>query len=156
MRLLIRTPQTVGMLGGAAIWAVGGIVEEGHRKHIEQMVKVLKSVQGDAEGRRQDRRRKSRRRPELGLVGLIPRPARFLWGPGPGNALWPGGSVVSLICGALRVTTGIRDTAVWRRRGAPAMWLTWAQGRGLAGVKRYRELCPRTPCAGDHLITSGP
>ena len=77
-----------------------------------------------------------------------------------GNATWtledPMDSLERL--GPYAVTTGIRDSMVWESlRGVSVQWV--AMGEGLvdwkAYVKRFEELCPRTPFILE-IITGGP
>ena len=155
-RLLIRTAKQLG--SSVARCYLGSRrdreVEGGIEPHIEEMVKVLKSVQREAE----DAHVKIAVENHAGdmqaweLVGLIEAAGKSFVGAtmDPGNATWAmEDPLVNLeILGPYALTTGIRDTAVWETdNGAECMWANMGQGvvDWQAYVKRFRELCPQTP-----------
>ena len=155
-RLLVRTAKRLG--SSVARCYLGSRRdrdgEGGIERHIEEMVKVLKAVKNEAE----DAKMKIAVENHAGdmqaweLVGLIEAAGKSFVGAtmDPGNATWTlEDPMVNLeILGPYVVTTGIRDTAVWEtENGAHCMWTNMGQG-GVdwqAYVKRFQELCPRTP-----------
>ena len=129
--------------------APGGIY-----RHIEQTVDVLKAVRSRAE----DANVKIAVENHAGdmqaweLVELIEAAGREFVGAtmDPGNATWTiEDPMLNLeLLGPYALTTGIRDSAVWESEGgAISMWTN--MGRGSvdwpAYVKRFGELCPKTP-----------
>jgi sugar phosphate isomerase/epimerase len=152
-RLLIRTAKQLGTpvarcyLGSRRDRDGDG----GIYPHMDEMVKVLKAVQGEAE----DAGVKIAIENHAGdmqaweLVTLIEEAGASFVGAtmDPGNAAWTiEDPMVNLeTLGPYVVTTGIRDTAVWEtEKGAMAMWANIGQGNTNwpAYVKRFRELCP--------------
>jgi len=152
-RLLIRTAKHLGT--GVARCYLGSRRdrdgEGGIYRHMDEMVKVLKAVQAEAE----DAGVKIAIENHAGdmqaweLVTLIKEAGESFVGAtmDPGNAAWtledPMLNLETL--GPYVVTTGIRDTAVWEtEKGAMAMWANIGHGNTdwPAYVKRFRELCP--------------
>ncbi len=152
-RLLIRTAKQLGT--PVARCYLGSRRdrdgEGGIYRHMDEMVKVLKAVQAEA----QDAGVKIAIENHAGdmqsweLVDLIKEAGESFVGAtmDPGNAAWtledPMLNLETL--GPYVVTTGIRDTAVWETdKGAMAMWANMGQGNTdwPAYVKRFRELCP--------------
>lgn len=155
-RLLVRTAKWLG--SSVARCYLGNRRdrdgEGGIYRHIEEMVKVLKAVQSEAE----DANVKIAVENHAGdmqaweLVNLIEAAGKNFVGAtmDPGNATWTlEDPIVNLdILAPYVVTTGIRDTAVWEtENGAMCMWAN--MGKGVvdweAYVKRFQELCPQTP-----------
>lgn len=153
-RLLIRTAKQLGTSVARCYMGTrsdrdgdGGIY-----RHIEQMVKVLKSVRSEAE----DANVKIAVENHAGdmqaweLVNLIKEAGSSFVGAtiDPGNATWTmEDPMVNLeLLGPYVVTAGIRDTAIWEtENGATCMWAN--MGEGLtdwpAYVKRFKDLCPQ-------------
>ena len=155
-RLLIRTAKHLG--SSVARCYLGSrqdrIGEGGIARHIEQMVKVLKAVQSEAE----DANVKIAVENHAGdmqaweLVGLIEAAGKRFVGAtmDPGNATWTlEDPAVNLeILGPYALTSNIRDSAVWETEfGATCMWANLGHGNvdWRAYVKRFQELCPNTP-----------
>jgi sugar phosphate isomerase/epimerase len=155
-RLLIRTARRLG--SSVARCYLGSRRdrdgEGGIYRHIEEMLKVLKAVQGEAE----DADVKIAIENHAGdmqaweLAELIEAAGKHFVGAtiDPGNATWTlEDPLVNLeILGPYVVTTGIRDTAVWETdNGAMCMWANMGQGvvDWQAYVKRFEELCPGVP-----------
>ena len=155
-RLLIRTARQLGSpvarcyLGSRRDREGDG----GIYRHIEEMVKTLKSVRSEA----QDANLKIAVENHAGdmqaweLVELIEAAGKSYVGAtmDPGNAAWTmEDPMVNLeILGPYAVTTGIRDSVVWEtENGATAMWAN--MGQGLTDwptyVQRFHQLCPDTP-----------
>lgn len=120
-------------------------------RHIDEMVKVLKAVQSQAEdgGVKIAVENHAGDMQAWELASLIETAGKGHVGAtiDPGNAAWTlEDPMVNLeILGPYVLTSGIRDNMVWETdTGAKAMWTN--MGRGLtdwpAYVKRYRELCP--------------
>jgi 3-oxoisoapionate decarboxylase len=152
-RLLIRTARQLGTL--VARCYLGSRRdrdgEGGIYRHMDEMVKVLKAVQGEAEdaGVKIAIENHAGDMQSWELVDLIKEAGESFVGAtmDPGNAAWtledPMLNLETL--GPYVVTTGIRDTAVWEAdKGAKAMWANMGQGNTdwPAYVKRFRELCP--------------
>jgi sugar phosphate isomerase/epimerase len=155
-RLLIRTAKRLG--SSVARCYLGSRRDRegdgGIQRHIEEMVRVLKAVQSEAE----DAGVKIAVENHAGdmqaweLAGLIEAAGKGFVGAtmDPGNAAWTlEDPLVNLeILGPYALTTGIRDTAIWEtERGADCMWANMGQGvvDWPAYLKRFRELCPHTP-----------
>jgi sugar phosphate isomerase/epimerase len=155
-RLLIRTAKRLG--SSIARCYLGNRQDRdgdgGITRHIQEMVKVLKAVQSEAE----DANVKIAVENHAGdmqaweLVGLIEAAGKRFVGAtmDPGNAAWTlEDPLVNLeILGPYALTTGIRDTAVWETEsGATCMWANMGHGNvdWKAYVKRFQELCPHTP-----------
>ena len=155
-RLLIRTAKWLGT--PVARCYLGSRRdrdgEGGIYRHIEEMLKVLKAVQSEAE----DANVKIAIENHAGdmqaweLVDLIEAAGKNFVGAtmDPGNATWTlEDPLVNLeILGPYVVTTGIRDTAVWETdNGAMCMWANMGQGvvDWSAYVRQFKELCPNTP-----------
>ena len=165
-RLLIRTAKRLGS-SVARCYLGSGRDREGDGgidRHIQQMVQVLKAVQGEAE----DAGVKIAVENHAGdmqaweLVGLIQAAGESFVGAtmDPGNAVWAlEDPMVNLeLLGPYAVTTGIRDTAVWEtQRGATTMWANMGGGvvDWQAYVKRYRELSRARPLCWRLSRTSG-
>ena len=155
-RLLIRTAKRLGSsvarcyLGSRRDREGDGGIE----CHIEQMVRVLKAVQSEAEAANVKIAVENHAGDMQAweLAGLIEAAGKSFVGAtmDPGNAAWTmEDPLINLeILGPYAVTTGIRDTAVWETdTGAKCMWANLGHGvvDWPAYVKRFRELCPRTP-----------
>lgn len=155
-RLLVRTARRLG--SSVARCYLGSRRDRdgdgGIYRHIAQTVEVLKAVKSEAE----DANVKIAVENHAGdmqaweLVDLIEAAGTSFVGAtmDPGNATWAlEDPMVNMeILGPYAVTTGIRDTAVWESdRGATCMWANMGQGvvDWQAYVKRFQELCPRTP-----------
>jgi sugar phosphate isomerase/epimerase len=155
-RLLIRTAKRLGT--SVARCYLGSRRdrdgEGGIDRHIEEMLKVLKAVQSEAE----DANVKIAIENHAGdmqaweLAELIEAAGKQFVGAtiDPGNAAWTlEDPLVNLeILGPYVLTTGIRDTAVWESdSGARCMWANMGQGvvDWPAYVKRFEELCPGVP-----------
>ena len=155
-RLLIRTAKQLGTpvarcyLGNRRDRDSDG----GIYRHIEAMLKVLKTVQSEAE----DANVKIAIENHAGdmqaweLVELIKAAGKHFVGAtmDPGNAAWTiEDPLVNLeTLGPYVVTTGIRDSALWETGdGAMCMWAN--MGQGLVDwptyVKRFEQLCPNVP-----------
>ncbi len=152
-RLLLRTAKQLGSPVARCYLGTrrdregnGGIY-----RHIDEMVKVLKAVQHQAE----DANVKIAIENHAGdmqaweLVSLIEAAGKHFVGAtmDPGNAAWTlEDPMVNLeLLGPYTLTTGIRDTMVWEtKKGAKAMWTNMGQGLTdwPAYVKRFQELCP--------------
>ncbi|MEM9659090.1 MAG: sugar phosphate isomerase/epimerase [Planctomycetota bacterium] len=156
VRLLVRTARRLG--SSVARCYLGNrrdrSGEGGIYRHIDETVKVLKSVQSEAE----DANVKIAVENHAGdmqaweLVELIEAAGRGFVGAtmDSGNALWTiEDPMVNLeTLGPYALTTGLRDTAVWETDdGAACMWANMGQGAvdWHAYLARYRELCPQTP-----------
>jgi len=155
-RLLIRTAKWLG--SSVARCYLGSRRDRdgdgGIYRHIDQTVKVLKTVQSEAE----DAEVKIAVENHAGdmqaweLVTLIEAAGKGFVGAtmDPGNATWTlEDPMLNLeILGPYVVTTGIRDTAVWEtENGAGCMWANMGQGvvDWQAYVERFKELCPGAP-----------
>jgi sugar phosphate isomerase/epimerase len=155
-RLLVRTAKRLG--SSVARCYLGSRRDRdgdgGIYRHIEEIVKVLKAVKSEAE----DANVKIAVENHAGdmqaweLVSLIEAAGKSFVGAtiDPGNATWTlEDPLTNLeILGPYAVTTGIRDTAVWETdSGAACMWANMGEGvvDWQAYVKRFCELCPRTP-----------
>ncbi len=155
-RLLIRIAQQLGSsvarcyLGSRRDRSGDG----GIYRHIDEMVKVLKSVKSAAE----DANVKIAVENHAGdmqaweLVTLIEASGKDFVGAtmDPGNATWTmEDPMVNLeTLGPYALTTGIRDSMVWETDdGATSMWVNMEEGLvdWPAYVKRFQELCPHTP-----------
>jgi sugar phosphate isomerase/epimerase len=155
-RLLIRVAQQLG--SSVARCYLGSRRDRtgdgGIYRHIDEMVKVLQAVKSAAT----DANVKIAIENHAGdmqaweLVSLIEAAGKDFVGAtmDPGNATWTvEDPLVNLeILGPYALTTGIRDSMVWETgEGATSMWVN--MGEGLvdwpAYVKRFQELCPRTP-----------
>jgi 3-oxoisoapionate decarboxylase len=155
-RLLVRTAKRLG--SSVARCYLGSRQDRegdgGIERHIEQTVKVLQAVRGEAE----DAGVKIAVENHAGdmqaweLVNLIEAAGTSYVGAtmDPGNAVWTiEDPMVNLeILGPHALTTGIRDSMVWEtEQGAACMWTN--MGTGLvdwpAYVARFRQLCPNTP-----------
>jgi sugar phosphate isomerase/epimerase len=155
-RLLIRTAKRLGT--SVARCYLGNRRdrdgEGGIYRHIEEVVKVLKAVQSEAE----DANVKIAIENHAGdmqaweLVELIEAAGKHFVGAtmDPGNAAWtledPLLNLETL--GPYVVTTGIRDSAIWEtENGAKCMWAN--MGQGITDwpnyVARFKELCPDIP-----------
>lgn len=152
-RLLIRTAKHLGTPVARCYLGSGRDRdgEGGIYRHIDEMVKVLKAVQSEAEdaGVRVAIENHAGDMQSWELVSLIKEAGESFVGAtmDPGNAAWtledPMLNLETL--GPYVVTTGIRDTAVWEtEKGAKAMWANMGHGNTdwPAYVKRFRELCP--------------
>jgi 3-oxoisoapionate decarboxylase len=154
-RLLIRTARRLGSpvarcyLGNRGDRQGDG----GIYRHIDAMVKLLKSVRSEAV----DSQVKIAVENHAGdmqaweLVSLIEAAGKDFVGAtmDPGNAAWiMEDPLVNLeILGPYALTTGIRDSAVWETAdGAASMWVNMGQGivDWPAYLRRFQELCPRT------------
>ncbi len=120
-------------------------------RHIDEMVKVLRSVKSQAEdgGIRIGVENHAGDMQAWELVSLIEAAGKDYVGAtiDPGNAAWTlEDPMVNLeLLGPHIVTTGMRDSMVWETpTGAKAMWTNI--GEGLTDwptyLRRYRELCP--------------
>jgi 3-oxoisoapionate decarboxylase len=120
-------------------------------RHIDETVKVLKAVRGQAEaaGIKLAVENHAGDMQAWELVDLIKAAGTGHVGAtmDPGNAVWAiEDPMVNLeLLGPYTVTTGIRDSMVWETdNGAQAMWTN--MGKGLtdwpAYVQRFQELCP--------------
>ena len=152
-RLLIRTAHRLGSPVARCYLGHRGDRQGdgGIYRHIDAMVKLLKSVRSAAE----DAQVKIAVENHAGdmqaweLVELIEAAGQEFVGAtmDPGNAAWTmEDPLVNLeILGPYALTTGIRDTAVWEtEEGAASMWVNMGQGvvDWPAYVRRFRELCP--------------
>ena len=152
-RLLLRVAKSLGT--NVARCYLGSRRDRdgdgGIYRHIDEMIRVLKAVQSQAE----DAGVKIAVENHAGdmqaweLVDLIETAGKGHVGAtiDPGNAAWTlEDPMVNLeILGPYVLTSGIRDNMVWEtEKGARAMWTN--MGRGLmdwpAYVQKYRELCP--------------
>jgi sugar phosphate isomerase/epimerase len=155
-RLLIRTAKRLGSPVARCYLGSRRDREDGSgiQRYVEEMVKILKAVQSEAE----DANVKIAVENHAGdmqaweLVGLIEAAGKSFVGAtmDPGNATWTmEDPMVNLeILGPYALTTGIRDTAVWEtENGANCMWANMGHGAvdWPAYVKRFQELCPRVP-----------
>ncbi len=155
-RLLVRTAKRLGT--SVARCYLGSRRDRdgdgGIDRHIEETVKVLKAVKSEA----QDANVKIAVENHAGdmqaweLVNLIETAGTSFVGAtiDPGNAAWTlEDPIVNLeILGPYVVTTGIRDTAIWEtENGAHCIWTNMGHGvvDWQAYIKRFQELCPRTP-----------
>lgn len=151
-RLLLRTAELLGSpvarcyLGSRRDREGDG----GIYPHIEETVKVLRAVRGQAE----DAGIKLAVENHAGdlqaweLVELIRAAGTGHVGAtmDPGNAVWAlEDPMVNLeLLGPYTVTTGIRDSVVWETpAGAQAMWTNMGEGQTdwAAYVQRFREVC---------------
>ena len=166
-RLLIRTARRLGSpvarcyLGNRGDRQGDG----GIYRHIDAMIKLLKSVQSEAE----DANVKIAVENHAGdmqaweLVSLIEAAGKDFVGAtmDPGNAAWTmEDPMVNLeILGPYALTTGIRDSAVWETDdGAACMWVNMGQGLvdWPAYVQRFQELCPQHGVRpGGHFVQMG-
>ncbi|MBN2476005.1 MAG: sugar phosphate isomerase/epimerase [Pirellulales bacterium] len=155
-RLLIRTARQLG--SPVARCYLGSRRDRdgdgGIYRHIDQMVKVLKAVKSEAEDAKVTIAVENHAGDMQAweLVELIEAAGTGFVGAtmDPGNATWAlEDPMVNLeTLGPYAVTSGIRDTAVWETdNGADCMWANMGQGvvDWQAYVKRFQELCPRTP-----------
>lgn len=153
VQLLLRTAELLGSpvarcyLGSRRDREGDG----GIYRHIDETVKVLKAVRGQAEaaGIKLAVENHAGDMQAWELVDLIKAAGTTYVGAtmDPGNAVWAiEDPMVNLeLLGPYTVTTGIRDSMVWETdNGAQAMWTN--MGKGLtdwpAYVQRFQELCP--------------
>lgn len=155
-RLLIRTAK---QLGSSITRCYLGTRrdregEGGIERLFPDMIKVLKAVQGEAEAANVKIAVENHAGDMQAweLVALIESAGKSFVGAtmDPGNAAWTlEDPLVNLeILGPYALTTGIRDTAIWETDvGANCMWATMGHGMvdWAAYVKRFQELCPKTP-----------
>ena len=153
-RLLIRTAKQLGSTVARCYLGTRRDRESdgGIYRHIEEMVKILKAVQSEAE----DAEVKIAIENHAGdmqaweLVSLIEAAGTNFVGAtiDPGNATWAlEDPIVNLeILGPYVVTAGIRDTAIWEiDHGAACMWANMGQGvvDWPTYVKLFQKLCPQ-------------
>ena len=156
LTLAIRIAKTLGSPVVRCVLGTGQdrTVEGGIERQIAGTVKVLKAVRGKAvdAGVKIAVENHAGDMQAWELVTLIEAAGPDFVGAtmDAGNAPWTiEDPLVNLeILGPYAVTTGIRDTAVWETdEGAYAQWA--AIGEGTVDwnvyVKRYAELCPKTP-----------
>jgi 3-oxoisoapionate decarboxylase len=152
-RLLLRTAATLGSpvarcyLGSRRDREGDG----GIYRHIEETVKVLRAVRGEAEnaGIKFAVENHAGDMQAWELVELIEAAGTGHVGAtmDPGNSVWTiEDPMVTLeLLGPYTVTTGIRDSMVWEiPDGAEAMWTNMGQGQTdwPAYIQRFQELCP--------------
>ncbi|MEE8452648.1 MAG: sugar phosphate isomerase/epimerase [Thermoguttaceae bacterium] len=155
-RLLIRTAKRLG--SSVARCYLGSRRDRdgdgGIDRHIEQMVKTLKTVRSEAEDAAVTIAVENHAGDMQAweLVNLIEAAGKSFVGAtmDPGNAAWTiEDPMVNLeILGPYAVTAGIRDTAVWETdNGAHCMWANMGHGvtDWQAYVSRFEQICPRTP-----------
>jgi 3-oxoisoapionate decarboxylase len=155
-RLLIRTAKRLGSTVARCYLGTRGDRDGdgGIYRHMDEMVKVLKAVRGEAEAANVKIAIENHAGDMQAweLVTLIEAAGTSFVGAtmDPGNATWTvEDPMVNLeVLGPYVVTAGIRDTAVWEtEKGAACMWANMGEGvvDWPAYVKRFRELCPQAP-----------
>lgn len=155
-RLLIRTAQQLG--SNVARCYLGSRADRdgdgGIYRHIDEMVKVLRSVRTEAldAGVKIAVENHAGDMQAWELAELIQAAGADFVGAtmDPGNATWTiEDPMVNLeTLGPYALTTGIRDSAVWETEyGASSMWTNMGQGvvDWKAYLERYKQLCPQTP-----------